>query len=166
MVAIALKEGSPGIPDVLLQAVARTAERHAELTAAYLDATGLFPKRPVFLPAPFLLELDAVLQLGMWERLGLREHLDADLPTFNEAAKQLARRAMKGVAEFTDPNASPLHLQVLKAWTENFAWEADKILGADVLVSPMANEDVFVEVLAEFVWQHRRELASMLNLKQ
>ena len=79
-------DGPVLISDHQTQAIIRLAHRHAERTAAALDATGLFPNRPVLLPGPFLLELAAVVELCMWERQGLRPYLATDLPTFQEAA--------------------------------------------------------------------------------
>jgi hypothetical protein len=96
MVKLATRDGPLQVPDATVRAVARHAERQADLTAAYLDATGLFNGKPVQLPAAFLPELAAVLELGLWERQDLRRHLDVDIPSFSEAAASLAARAAKG----------------------------------------------------------------------
>lgn len=58
-------DGPLTISDQAIQAVVHHARRVADLTAATLDATGLFPDRPTRLPAGFLLELGAVLELGL-----------------------------------------------------------------------------------------------------
>jgi hypothetical protein len=128
------------------------------VTSAFLDATGLFPDRTIGLPAAFLLKLSAVLQLGMWERQGLREYLSADLPTFAEAAGQLGRRAGLGPAEFDKLDADPLHQRVLGVWIRNVAWEAQDLLGAEVVVGALDDESALVNALAEFAWRHRHEL--------
>src|SRR5690349_18940162 len=56
-------------PDALVQAVQQLAERHAVLTAAWLESIG---RQPGLLKVPeaFLLELAAVLQLQEWKRQG------------------------------------------------------------------------------------------------
>jgi len=81
-----------------------------------------------------LLELAALLQIGAWEHLGMLEHLPVELPTFAQAASHLGQRLRNGPAEFSGPVATPLHLQVLQAWVENFAWEGREIFGADFVL--------------------------------
>lgn len=153
-------EGPLVFSDHQIQAIVRHARRMADLTAATMDATGLLPQRPVSLPAGFLLELGAVLQLRLWERQGLRQHLDADLPTFRLAADHLAARASRGPSEFEGPEAAPLSQRVLRAWMEHFAWEGPCLLEADIVVGPV-NEDQFAEAMAEFVWNHQEELTAL-----
>ena len=162
MVSFMTSEGPLDVPDPLVRAVARHAQRQADLTAVALDAMGLFKSEPSRLPAGYLLELGAVLELGLWERQGLRPHLDVDLPTFREAADYLAARAAKGPAEFQDPDATPLCRRVREVWVEQFAWEGPELLEAEVLVSDV-DDDAFVDVLAEFVWTHRQELSNLLR---
>ncbi len=154
------REGSLVLHDHQIQAIVRHAQRVADLTAATLDATGLFPQRPASFPAGFLLELGAVLQLHLWERQGLRQYLNANLPAFRQAADQLAARARKGPQEFEGPEAAPLSSRVLRAWMEHFAWEAPFLLQADIVVGPV-DEDQFAEAMAEFIWNHRHELTAI-----
>jgi hypothetical protein len=158
-------EGPLIISDQHIHAVVRHAERLADLTAATLDATGLFPERPVVLPAGFLLELGTVLELALWERQGVRVHLNADLPTFREAAEALLARAKRGLAAFDSPDAALLSNRVLQAWMERFAWEGPDFMHADFILGDV-DEDQFAQVLADFVWQHRRELSALLNKPQ
>jgi hypothetical protein len=162
MTLVTTGEGPLEISDHQIQAVIRNAQRRADLTAATLEATGLFKSDPCRLPAAFLLELSAVLELGLWERQGLRAYLDTDLPTFREAADALARRAAKGPAEFDGSNAALLSKHVLQAWMDHFAWEGPDLLHADFVLGDV-DEDQLAQVLADFVWQHRRELSSLLN---
>jgi hypothetical protein len=75
MIEIATSETPLVISDYQIRAAVRHAERQADLTAATLDAMGLLATKPVTLPAAFLLELAAVLELGMWELQGLRPYL-------------------------------------------------------------------------------------------
>lgn len=153
---------SNGGRSVLPASLIAHAERSAELTAATLDATGLFPKRPILLPANFLLEFAAVLQLGIWEERGLCRRLDADLPTFSQASKALADRAANAWAEFLGADAAPLHEKILSVWSEQIAWQAREILDADVVLSDV-NEDAFADLVAEFIWQHRDKLEDLLD---
>ncbi len=159
---IETSDGSLVVPDCQIRAVVRHAERQADLTAATLDAMGLLATKPVTFPAAFLLELAAVLELGMWERQGLRPYLATDLPTYREAAAKLAARANQGSEAFEGSDAAPLSRRVRQVWMERFAWEGHDLLHADVILGEV-DEDEFTRVLADFVWQHRRELSKMLN---
>ena len=145
-----------------LQAVVSNAQRRAALTAAVLDATGIFKSEPCRLPAAFLLELSAVCELGLWERQGLRVYLDTDLPTFREAAAELSRRADKGLAEFEGPDAARLSQRVLRVWMQHFAWDGPQRLGCDTLVGAV-DEDEFAAVLAEFLLEHRHDLSNLVS---
>ena len=165
MVTLTTSDGSFCLPDAMVRAIVRNSEFQAELTAATIDAMGIFKTKPVRLPAGFLLELAAVLQLGFWERQGLRTRLPADLPTYHEASQSLAERAAKGPAEFDDLQATPISHLVTRAFIENFAWEGPDHLGADVIIGQV-DEEQFADVLAEFVWQHRHELSTMLSVQE
>ena len=159
-------EGLLVVSDQEIRAVVRHAKRAAELTAAALDATGLFPEKPISLPAAFLLEFAAVLELGLWERQGLREFLKTDLPSYSEAAEAMLAKAKLGPAAFGGPDdASSLSSRVLQAWIRHCAWEGPDLLHADFILGDV-DEDQFAQVLADFVWQHRHELSALLNNQQ
>ncbi|MEN6407488.1 MAG: hypothetical protein ABFC77_13585 [Thermoguttaceae bacterium] len=160
--SIQTNTGSLELPHLQIQAIVRNAERRAELTVAKLDDWGYRESKSCHLPPAFLLELSAVLELGLWERQAFRHYLNTDLPTFEEAKVQLAGRAFKGPAEFASPNASPLSEAVLRVWIEQFAWKGPELLQAEVLVGPV-DEDEFADVLAAFVWQHRHELSRVFQ---
>lgn len=53
--------------------------------------------------------------------------------------------------------------QVLWVWVTRFAWDGPALLQADVLIQEM-DQDAFIDVLAEFVWNHRSELAHLLGI--
>lgn len=161
-VELETSEGPLVVSDQEIQAVARFAARQADLTAAVLDATGLFPEKPARLPAAFLLELAAVLELAMWERQGLRNALATDLPTYHEAAAQLAARAEKGPEAFAGPDAAPLSQKVRHVWIDSFAWEGQELLGCEAVIGTV-DEDEFAKALADFIWQHRRKLSGLLK---
>jgi hypothetical protein len=158
---IETKDGPLKISEFQAHAVVRHAQYKAKLTAFALESTGLFPNKPICLPGMYLLELSAVLELGMWERQGLRQFLDTDLPTFDEAAAELARRANLGLDEFCGPDAAPLNQRVLQVWLENFAWETGELSGPGLLVGQV-DEDSFVNALAEFIWSNRNNLSQVL----
>ena len=151
------------ISDVLMAAVARNAARMAELTAATLDATGLFPKMSdASLPGGFLLELGAVLQIGTWERQGIDAHLKAGLPSFKEAAASLATRAAANRDELYDCSAADLSRAVVRFFIDHLAWDGREHFARDVVVGDV-DEDQFTELLSEFLWEHRHQLNSLLG---
>jgi hypothetical protein len=154
-------EGLLHISDFQIQAIVRHARYKAQLTAFVLNTMGLLPTKPYCVPGMYLLELAAVLELGMWERQGLRQFLDTDLPTFDEAAAELARRANLGPDEFRGPDAAPLNQRVLKVWLENFAWNPGELSAPSLLVGQI-DEDCLVDTLAEFIWNNRNNLSQIL----
>ena len=160
MVTFDTSEGTLTLPDSLVQAIVRHAERDADFTAAVFQAMGL--DKSLRLPAAFVLEFAAVSQLWYWEWQGLRPHLPDHVPTFAEANKCLCDRAMKGPSEFAGLDAIPLSRQILQVWLENFAWDARDEFGVDLIVS-QADEDQFVDTLAEFLWEHRNQLPHLLD---
>jgi hypothetical protein len=161
-IEIETSEGLLVVSDQEIRAVARHAEYKAHLTAAVLDATGLFPERPICLPAGYLLELAAVLELGMWERQGLRPFLNCDLPTFREAADALLARANRGPAAFDSPDdSSSLSSRLLRVWMKSFAWDSHEFFATNIVLGEV-DEDQFVELMTQFVWKNRRELSRML----
>lgn len=157
------ENGAVELADPLVHAVARNAAFVADLTAAVLDKTGIFPPATQKkLPAGFLLELGAVLQIGFWERNGIVVHQSAGLPSYREASKDLAARAERGPAEFADPAAISLSRAVMAFWIEHFAWEGKQLLGSDIVVDEV-EEDQFADMLAEFLWKHRHQLSGFLE---
>jgi hypothetical protein len=151
------------LSDQLVCAVVRHARRQAEMVGTCLDATGLFPAdcRRCF-PAAFLLELGAVLELNLWELQCVRTYLTIDLPSFQEAAIELAARAEQGPAAFEGPHATPLSRRMLQVLIECFAWEGPNFFAANIVLGEI-DEDQFAQVMADFVWPHRHALARCLR---
>jgi hypothetical protein len=153
-------DGPLEVSDACVQAVASRADYIATLTGEYLSATDLFPKtdknptEPVRLPAGFLLELGAVLQIAVWERTGIRTHIDAGLPSYEEAAADLARRASENPADFDRIESATLLRRVFPLWVERFAWGGPEVFAAEMQIDT-AEEDALVNGLAEFLWRHR-----------
>lgn len=153
VVIIETPHGPQTIPRDQFLAIVRNAEYQADLTAATLREMGL-PIKNLRLPGNFLLELGAVVQLHVWERRGLTPHLKGELPAAKVASKELVERVQKGASEFEGNNAAPLSRQVLQVGIEQFAWNGQELLQADVVVGDV-DEDEFVALLAEFLWTHR-----------
>jgi hypothetical protein len=114
MVTLSTSEGSLPVADEIMRAVARHSKRQADFVAAYLRSPCLLGTGEIRLPAAALLELAAVLELGLWEEQGLRDYLDVDLPSYREAADALASRCVRGSEEFEGPEAAPVSRRVLQ----------------------------------------------------
>ncbi len=52
--------------------------------------------------------------------------------------------------------------QIFQVWVENFAWDARDQFGGDLIVK-QDDEGEFVDSLAEFLWEHRDQLANVLD---
>ncbi len=158
MATLAVSEGSDAVPD-FVAAVIRNAEYVADLTGTFLDATGLCPKsadgtRSCGLSAASLLELGAILQLGVWERNGFRPFLPDDLPSYREAATNFARRAEVRQRTGRTSGTGELRKKLFFTWLRQLAWHGQEILQAEVLVGEI-DEDSLVDAMADFLWNHR-----------
>lgn len=163
MLPFTLKDGNPVFPQPFIDAVVRHAQRQTLLVVFAIGE--IFEEKPVRFPFGFLLEMGAVLELGMWEREGFRESVADDLPTYAEAAKNLANRSTLGEDEFEGPDATPLSKHVLMAWIDNFAWDADQHFGAEMLLGQVEREH-FVDQLARFLIEHHHELGGLLGSRE
>ena len=140
------------VPLELVRKAAIDGESDASGVAALLEAAGFEP--PVRLPAALLLGLGAAMRVAAWEAMGHQPHRAAGLPD--------ARKVVLNVVEWCrvlspadrDRAVVALHSQVTEISRTQFAWEGPDILGADTLVGE-PQDDVFLDALAEFVWQHR-----------
>jgi len=148
------------IPTELHVAITRRAEFHADLVGRYLTQNAAKAERGF--PAAFLLDLAAVLQIGLWEKKGLHEHIAADLPSYAEATATLAARAERSASEFSGLSSAVLSSRVLRAVIYNMAWEAPELLGAELVVD-VNEEDELINLLADFVWNNRAELGHLIN---
>jgi hypothetical protein len=104
-----------------------------------------------------LLALGALLQLNEWKKNGLISQIDAELPSFGEAAGTMLLEAAKRI----EP-PSPLFRRVLSVWLNSFAWEAPHRLNSDVTLSEI-NDEEFTQLLAEFIWKNRHTLDRLLQ---
>jgi hypothetical protein len=149
------------IPGTLIQAVARDAERDADNVGVFLDVfLGRLGLRPppaqlLQLPAAFLLDLGAALRLLLWEQAGLQVPTLAGLPPARQALHDVLR-SLPLYATGARPLNAPATLasRVLAAFVDHFAWHGRAELDADLLLSA-ADEDAFLDALAEFLWARR-----------
>jgi len=153
-------DGPAPAPEPLVEATLKLAERHAELTHQWLCSIGYSPAGRVNVPVAFLFELAALLQIGEWERHGVCSVLGTALPSYADAAEQLAGRAARGPKEFHGPDATPLAILVNKTWFERFAWEGPSILDAEVVFGN-CDDDALAGQLADFLFQHHDKLIEL-----
>lgn len=147
----------PNFPSDLVLAVARSAERDAELIGLFLDTYSATPAgrwlvdRPMRLPAAFLLGLGASIRIALWERSGIHIHRAAGLPSAREALHDVLRSPL-------DPDAAArtasLPARVFGLFINHFAWSGCLELNADVTLGE-ADEETLLEALADFLWAHR-----------
>jgi hypothetical protein len=108
-------------------------------------------KKPVRLPAQFLLGLGAALRLVAWEIAGIQIHRTAGLPTAHEALLDVFRSVSDAEAAM---RTHLLPTQVFALTRDNFAWAGQAELNADVMLDA-ADEELALEVLADFLWENR-----------
>jgi len=159
MVTFETDEGTFALPSTLVAAVIRHSTHEADFLAGVLRELGWDKLR---LPAAFLLDFAALMELWFWEWQGLRPLLPDNVPTFAEAKKSLSERAAKGPQEFAGPDAQPLSRQIFDVWVDNFAWDARDQFGGDLIVK-QDDEGEFVDSMAEFLWEHRNQLTHLLG---
>ena len=103
-----------------------------------------------------------MIELVFWERGDLCRHLPVDLPSSREALEQLKNRSRQGATAFADPDDTPLHNQVLRVWTEHFAWDAFEHTGVEMVIGEV-DEESFVDLMAEFLWENRHTLTELVD---
>jgi hypothetical protein len=155
-------DGPLELPDPMVRAIIRSSEFQADLVAAVIEASELFKSKLIQVSAACLLEFAALLQIWFWDHQGLRPQLPADLPTYQEAAASFAARAAKGDAGFEGANASLLGLKVIQVVMDQFAWEGQDYLQADVVLRTI-DEDQLIEAIADLLWNKRHQLSAALS---
>jgi hypothetical protein len=155
MVAPALPHNIAGLPDELVTAVAADAARNAAHIGLFLKTLcrKLPSCWPMPFPAGFLADLGAAVRLMIWEKSGLRVHLDAGLPPAEKALRDVMLSLPCRQSKPWPPPADSLAMQVFDLSIERFAWSAHVELDADVAVEE-ADEDAILEVLAKFLLPH------------
>ena len=99
----------------------RDAERMAEVTAAFLDQHGptLQDGQQDWNPA-FLMELGAVLRIHQWQVAGIKDAIDASLPSSDAAFADLAKRRQTEPERFIHGEA-PLYHRIVICWWQHCA---------------------------------------------
>jgi len=136
----------------LMSAVCYFAERSAILTGEVLrrladNGVGCdraFTDRG--LPAGFLLELGAVAQLAVWAQSGVAALLPKSIPGFHDAAAQLNDRVQANPHQFNDIGSAILARQLMQLWIEHFHWTAPWLLGADLVIGELDEQDAVAAV--------------------
>jgi hypothetical protein len=142
----------------LITRLAEQAARDADLALDILTRVGLGPPpgEVRYLPATFLLELGAACRLLAWEVTGLTLHREAGLPSARDALRDAFWGAAALAADPSAPDPGPsLSRAVFALAVDRLAWAGPAYLRAEVILdSP--DEDVMVEAMARFLWDHRR----------
>jgi hypothetical protein len=106
------------------------------------------------IPIQFFVEVAAILQIKMWEENGLLGRLPVGLPSSDDAAAALLRRAATAPQDFAAPDGLQLSPQILIAWLVHFAWSAPNFFQADFVLDEV-DDDSLVEAIAQLLWRHR-----------
>jgi hypothetical protein len=143
----------------VLSAFVGDGEYMATLVARFLDEwhQAMGRKKPLPLPAEFLLELSAVIRIAIWQRAGLTLEMGADFPPWQELLEQLLSRLFTNPTSFScDPYScpAPLRKKVVEFWFQRCSWTATLILGTDIVIHPV-DEELLLDALADALWQHR-----------
>lgn len=153
---------SPHLPAELEATLVRHAIEDADAVIGLLDDLG-FRKPvdggpPVRLPAAFLLGLGLALRLFVWEARGLRVHRDAGLPAAGDVLDVVVRQtaAPKDTPPAAVDYVRRLRRDVLRVTAERFAWSGPSLLGAEVVVGDV-NEEQLLDALAHLVWNLRHD---------
>lgn len=152
---------APARHDVIefVAAFIRYAEESAGLVAQFLERwqKDLGWRKPLGFPRCFLWELAAILRIASWQQCAALSELTTEFLPSSVLFDDLLRRF------WTDPQSMcqditattcPLGYQVLKIWLRHCSWFGMEELGADVVIQ---DQDIpqLLEVLVDFVWQHR-----------
>jgi hypothetical protein len=134
--------------------------------------------------ALYLADLAAAIILETWETQGFRGHIEAGLPTADEARQVVARncaenchpeiagrpaQTIDNMRRLSVDNSRPdsvlipkvdmdrLAMRVLVFWLKRFGWTSFEYFDADIAISGEL-DDAFVDRIAEFLWRHRHTL--------
>ncbi len=144
-----------------IAAILRQMDHAADLVAACFRSVGLTGddgKQNVCLPAQFLLELGALLQLREWQDAGVVQwsHPDGLMvdDLISESIDQLQQgpRAVARTRRGTEAMVS-----LLRTWNETCSLVAREHLACDIAIEWDSGSEIeqLVKALAEFAWRHR-----------
>lgn len=135
-------------------------ERQADFVMALLNALLNTAKQRgdtiqfADIPPALLLELAALMQLKVWEMVGIAPE-SLGLPSSQEAALELCRRIQRDKSQIQMLEAAELEARVAEVWFQRFAWHASVQLDADVVGGDL-DVDVAVEAMAQLLWTYRK----------
>lgn len=137
------------LPPEMVGAVVGLATRDAACVDVFLGriAEQATFKKPI--TPNFLLHLGAALRLHIWEANNLFFHREAGLPEARRAIQDALLSLNNPEADSAGFCASVMHL-----YLKRFAWSGYTELGADIALGE-SQEDLLLDVLAEFLWAHR-----------
>lgn len=152
------------LPQELVEFIVGFAERNAVAVAAFLDLNECCPVQSdgvrLRFSREFLLELAAVIQLGVWERDGFAAHIEDGLPSYVEAAEELLNRSTREESAVAECQARSLSSRVVEVCWRRFSWEAESILGRPVAVGATGDDELAM-ALATFLWNNRQRLSAL-----
>jgi hypothetical protein len=134
------------------------AEIDADRVIEFVRKLGItfFPEKPVRISKGLLLDFAAVLRMQSWEEAGIDVHRQAGLPSAEEAEICLGilcwatGRGIPHIYKF-----GRLADKVFDLMWNRFVWEGLDLVGADVLLPPLEDEDGMIEAIAEYLWNSR-----------
>ena len=148
-------------PEELISAVARDAAWDAESLIAFLRAVEDRSEetwvRPVRFPAAFLLGAGAALRLASWESVELHPHRTAGLPCAKEVFRLVADWCLQLPTEECDQRVRQLCVTVLEISVTQLAWRGPEVLGANIWLEDIDDEDALLDAIAEIAWKNRHK---------
>src|SRR5262245_58712683 len=125
------------LPPDLLAHCRRAAGCQAVVAAMLFDhwceASGL-TRAEFRLPPALMLEFGALAQLAYWEARGLQHLLPKDVPDVESARSDLIQRMIDDPLQFRAPESATLSLIVWRCVCTAFSWNAQELLGAEIVV--------------------------------
>ena len=133
-------------------ALERYAEESANATASALDELGISPDVASRLPAGALLELGGLAMLRKLQADFGQECL-AELPSFTDAKEAFISQLEGKCAVGDSADQDSLSLAVMKFWMNRRAWVHSLAHPTSMLI---ANDDTFIDQIAEVLWRARK----------
>lgn len=147
------------VPPNATDAARRAAESMADIVGRNLCSTmvehpDLADRLKTGLSPGFLLELGAIAQIGVWDRLGLTPSLDPSLPSPGEAAQSAVDRTLAAPCRRLSVQDTVLIRRITSLLLNRFCWDAKVEANADLVIGE-SDEDAMVEAIAMICWQNR-----------
>lgn len=150
------------ISDELMRAVRKAAEHDVDMVWGIMHHLGDRAGRPNLINEvsfDFVIQLGAALRLLFWEWNEIYIHRDAGLPDALDALRNVFRTA-KDVEAAT--KSASLPFKVFALLVERLSWTGPEDLDADFILGEV-DEDALLNAMADFVWDHRRDLPNESN---